>query len=90
MGNAPYDPDNVQKRAAQKSMAVELYSTFDSQFLFKWLRKSSRNTLLEWDELSRKLQPYMGDDAYASHLSLELVAQFWRKLVNGFPEVPST
>ena len=66
---------------------MELYSTFDNNFLFSWLRKADQETVLEWNELSVMLKDYMADDAYASYLSLELVVQFWRNLVASFPEV---
>lgn len=66
---------------------TELYSTFDAKFIYLWLRNANTDMLLDWEELSDRLADFMSDDSFTSYLSLELVAEFWRKLVDGFPEL---
>lgn len=65
----------------------ELYGCFDPDYLYQWLKSADEDMLLDFDKLSIMLSPYLSEDSYSSYLSQEIVARFWRKLVDGFPEV---
>ncbi|GMH43897.1 hypothetical protein BSKO_11831 [Bryopsis sp. KO-2023] len=66
---------------------VELYNSFNKDFLYHWLKNADEATLLEFDRMSVVLRDYLGDDSYLSFLSMEIVARFWRKMVKAFPEI---
>lgn len=65
----------------------ELYGCLSPDYLYQWLKDADQETLMDFDKLSIMLSPYLSEDSYSSFLSQEIVARFWRKLVDGFPEV---
>ncbi|CAD7699005.1 unnamed protein product [Ostreobium quekettii] len=66
---------------------MELYTTIDSTFLYRWLRYADQRKLLQFDRLAAMLGNYLCDDAHCSYLSLETAAKFWRNLALAFPEL---
>ncbi|GMH36070.1 hypothetical protein BSKO_03938 [Bryopsis sp. KO-2023] len=85
----PKDVDRniVRNDVVSSGLELELYDTFQPEYLYSWLKDADQETLMDFDKLSVMLQPYLSEDSYSSYLSQEIVARFWRKFVSSFPEI---
>ncbi|GMH35618.1 hypothetical protein BSKO_03486 [Bryopsis sp. KO-2023] len=71
----------------QRDISDTLYDTFDAQFLYRWLRTADKTTFQDFEKLNGMLADYVVDASFMSYLSQEMVAVFWRRLVDNFPEL---
>ncbi|CAD7696201.1 unnamed protein product [Ostreobium quekettii] len=74
------------KKDHRCQISDELLMTFNPGFLYKALIKNPEN-MVAWDKLTDMLKDFMSDQSETSYLSMDNVADFWRKLVERFPEL---